>query len=59
MGEGGAMWHTLIRRVEDAEELGPQEGTPPGGEGLDPSPLRPGHCARLSAAFESTWNRSK
>ena len=29
---------TLIRRVEDAEELGPQEGGPLGGEGLDPSP---------------------
>ena len=38
MGEGVAMRHTLIRHVEDAEELGPQEGGPLGGEGLDPSP---------------------
>ena len=38
MGEGVAMRHTLIRRVEDAEELGPREGGPLGGEGLDPSP---------------------
>ena len=38
MGEGVAMRHTLIRRVEDAEELGPQEGGPLGGEGLNPSP---------------------
>ena len=42
MGEGVAMRHTLIRRVEDAEEIGPQEGGALGGEGLDPSPLRPG-----------------
>ena len=48
MGEGVAMRHTCIRRGEDAEELGPQEGAPLGGEGLDPSPLperheKPGH----------------
>ena len=38
MGEGVAMRHTCIRRGEDAEELGPQEGGGLGGEGLDPSP---------------------
>ena len=52
MGEGVARWHTLSRRVEDAEELGPpRDPAPPpplGGEGLDSSPLperheRPGH----------------
>ena len=38
MGEGVAMRHTFNQRAEDAEELGPQEGAPLGGEGLDPSP---------------------
>ena len=38
MGEGVAMRHTFNQRAEDAEELGPQEGGPLGGEGLDPSP---------------------
>ena len=41
MGEGVAMRRTCNRRVEDAEEVGPQEGGPLGGEGLDPSPAAP------------------
>ena len=39
MGEGVAMRHTLIRRVEDAEELGPQEGAPWVERGWTPLPL--------------------
>ena len=38
MGEGVAMRHTLIRRVEDAEELGPQEGAPWVERGWTPLP---------------------
>ena len=40
MGEGLAMRHTLIRRVEDAEELGPQEPPPWVERGWTPLPLR-------------------
>jgi hypothetical protein len=40
MGEGVAMRHTWIRRVEDAEELGPQEGPPWVERGWTPLPLR-------------------
>ena len=46
MGEGVAMRHTLIRRVEDAEELGPQEGTP-GWRGVGPL----SRCASMSSGF--------
>ena len=46
MGEGVAMRHTFNHRVEDAKELGPQEGGGLSGEELDPSPLRPGGAHR-------------
>ena len=59
MGEGLAMRHTFNRRVEDAEELGAPRGGPPGWRGVGPLSPAPWTCARLSAAFESTWNRSK
>ena len=36
MGEGVAMRHTLNRRVEDAEELGPPRGGAPGWRGVGP-----------------------
>ena len=41
MGEGVAMRHTCNRRVEDAEEVGPPRGGPPGWRGVGPlSPAR-------------------
>ena len=55
MGEEGAMRHTLIRRVEDAEEVGPPRGGPLGGEGLDPSPL-PMLCACRQPAGNQHWS---
>ena len=36
MGEGVAMRHTCNRRVEDAEEVGPPRGGPPGWRGVGP-----------------------
>ena len=59
MGEGVAMRHTCNRRVEDAEEVGPPRGGPPGWRGVGPLSPAPWTRARLSAVFESTWNRSK
>ena len=48
MGEGVAMRHTLIRRVEDAEEVGPPRGGPPGWRGV--GPLSPSNALRLQTA---------
>ena len=59
MGEGVAMRHTCNRGVEDAEEIGPPRGGPPGWRGVGPLSPAPWTRARLSAVFESTWNRSK
>ena len=47
MGEGVAMRHTLIRRVEDAEELGPQLEGGPGWRGVGPL----SRCASMSSGF--------
>ena len=57
MGEGVAMRHTCNRRVEDAEEVGPPRGGPPGWRGVRPLSPAPdglragvrGACGRASA----------
>ena len=48
MGEGVAMRHTCNRRVEDAEEVGPPRGGPPGWRGV--GPLSPSNALRLQTA---------
>ena len=48
MGEGVAMRHTCNRRVEDAEEVGPPRGGPPGWRGV--GPLSPFNALRLQTA---------
>ena len=48
MGEGVAMRHTCNRRVEDAEEVGPPRGGPPGWRGV--GPLSPSIALRLQTA---------
>ena len=48
MGEGVAMRHTWNRRVEDAEEVGPPRGGPPGWRGV--GPLSPFNALRLQTA---------
>ena len=75
MGEGVAMRHTWIRRVEDAEELGPQEPPPWVERGWTPLPLRlhvvgllrsraastapRSRVTRSPAAHSSSWQRSR